>query len=370
MVSKIRLLSKIIGFQLFRMTGYPELMPLNVTVAVTNMCTSLCKTCNLGRIYLKNPSVAKNDLKPEEYKKIFKSIGKNNVFWFVFSGAEPFMRKDLVEICKYAYDYCKPDAIVLPTNSLPSNIPQRVEELLKYCKDTIINVNLSLDGIGKNHDEIRGIKGNFEKVLSLNKDLKKLKSKYKNFEINVHTVVSKYNFEKISELHKYVRDELKPDAHITEIAENKAEIENLDLDVTPAAEEYEKTIDILSKQLKKEKYSGFTKLKQVSRLIYYQLVKEIFKKQTQVIPCYAAINECQISPLGEVWTCSLLGKPLGDLRKENYNFRKIWRSKKAEELRKSIKNKECWCPVANIAYTNMLCHPKMLLKMIWGFLFW
>ena len=177
---------------------------------------------------------------------------------------------------------------------------------------------------------------NFEIVLKLFAELKKLKPKYKNFELSVHTVVSRHNFEKIAELHKYVRDNMKPDAHITEIAENKKEIENLDLKITPAIEEYEKTIDMLSNQLKKEKYHGFTKLKQVTRLLYYDMVKEIFRKKTQVIPCYAAVNECQISPKGEVWNCSLMGRSMGDLRKENYNFRKIWKSQKAKEVRKDF----------------------------------
>ena len=369
MVNKARLISKIIGFQFFRKIGFPKLLPINITVAVTNKCTSRCKTCNLGKMYLKDPNIAKDDLKPREYEKIFKNIGKGNVFWFVFSGAEPFMRKDLVEIIKYAYNYCKPNVIVLPTNSLSSNIPERVEEILKYCKDTIINVNLSLDGVGKDHDEIRGVNGNFEKVINLFNSLKKLKPKYQNFELNIHTVVSCYNFRKISDLHRYVVENLKPDAHITEIAENKKEIENLNLNITPDIKDYEKTIDILSEQIKKEKFSGFTKIKQVSRLVYYDLVKEIFKKKTQVIPCYAAINEVQISPIGEVWNCSLMGSSMGNLRKENYDFKKVWKGKKARDIRKKIKNKECWCPVANIAYTNMICYPPTMFKIATGFLF-
>lgn len=370
MISKARLMLKIVGFQLFRLFGHPRPMPLNVTVAATNRCTSLCKTCNLGRIYLKDPSVAREDLTLKEYNKIFRSIGKNNVFWFVFSGAEPFMRKDMIDICKSAYDNCKPNVMVIPTNSLPGNIPERVEELLKHCKDTLVNINLSLDGIKGDHDKIRGIKGNFKKVLELHEQLKKLKPKYPNFELNIHSVVSVYNFDKIGKLHEYVMREIKPDAHLTEIAENKKEIENLDLKITPNMKDYKKTIDILSKQLKREKFTGFTKLKQVTRLLYYDLVQEIFKQRKQVIPCYAAINECQISPKGEVWNCSLMGRSLGDLRKENYDFRKIWKSKRAKEVRRRIKNKECWCPVANISYTNMLCHPRMLFKMVWGFLFW
>jgi MoaA/NifB/PqqE/SkfB family radical SAM enzyme len=367
MVNKFRLAMKIIGFQLFRAFGFPKILPINITVAVTNKCTSLCKTCNLGRIYIKNPKIADHDLKPEEYRKIFQSIRKNNVFWFVFSGAEPFMRNDLVEICKYAYDYCRPIVIVLPTNSLSPDIAPRVKELLEHCKGTIINVNLSLDGIGKGHDDIRGIKGNFEKVMALYRELKELKSEYKNFELNFHTVISRFNFKKIHEIHQYVINELKPDAHITEIAENKAEIENQNLDVMPV-NEYENTINILSYELRKEKFHGFTKIKQVMRLVYYDLVKEILAKKTQVIPCYAAINEVQISPTGQVWTCSVLGKSMGELRESNYDFKKIWKSQKAIEARKSIKNKECWCPVANISYTNMICHPPSAIKIAKGIL--
>ena len=155
----------------------------------------------------------------------------------------------------------------------------------------------------------------------------------------------------------------------THMSANPAEIENLDLTITPSIEEYEKTIDILADLLKKEQFRGFTKLKQLARIEYYNLVKNIFKRKTQVIPCYAAINECQISPTGEVWNCSLMGRSMGDLRQENYNLKRIWSSQKAEQIRKSIKNKECWCPVANIAYTNMICNPKISLKMIYRFLF-
>ncbi|HTY44209.1 MAG TPA: SPASM domain-containing protein, partial [Patescibacteria group bacterium] len=183
-----------------------------------------------------------------------------------------------------------------------------------------------------------------------------------------HTVISKFNFKKIHQIHEYVTGKLKPDAHITEIAENKAEIENQDLNITPVKEDYENTINILSYELRRENFRGFTKMKQIMRLIYYELVKEILIKKTQVIPCYAAINEVQISPTGEVWTCSVLGKSMGNLRENNYDFKKIWKSQKADELRKNIKNKECWCPVANISYTNMICHPASASKIMKGLL--
>lgn len=55
-------------------------------------------------------------------------------------------------------------------------------------------------------------------------------------------------------------------------------------------------------------------------------------------------------------------KPLGDLREANYDFMTVWRSKQADEVRASIKAGECACPLANQAYSNILCHTPSLAK--------
>jgi hypothetical protein len=47
---------------------------------------------------------------------------------------------------------------------------------------------------------------------------------------------------------------------------------------------------------------------------------------------------------------------MGNLRDHDYDFGAVWRSGKAAQLRRSIKAGECYCPLANAAYTNMLMH--------------
>jgi hypothetical protein len=47
---------------------------------------------------------------------------------------------------------------------------------------------------------------------------------------------------------------------------------------------------------------------------------------------------------------------MGNLREHDYDFGAVWRSGKAAQLRRSIKAGECYCPLANAAYTNMLMH--------------
>ena len=73
----------------------------------------------------------------------------------------------------------------------------------------------------------------------------------------------------------------------------------------------------------------------------------------------------QISRDGDLWSCCIKAKSLGNLRERNYNFRAIWSSPAAEIERRSIHHKECWCPLANAAYTNMLMDLPTLIRVFY-----
>lgn len=118
----------------------------------------------------------------------------------------------------------------------------------------------------------------------------------------------------------------------------------------------------------KEK-KGLSRLTRSLRKNYYQLVKKILKKETQVIPCYAGFASAQISAEGEVWPCCVRADNMGNLRENDYNFQKIWLGENARKIRKSIKNKECWCPLASASYTNMLMHNSSLFRVIKNYFF-
>ena len=53
---------------------------------------------------------------------------------------------------------------------------------------------------------------------------------------------------------------------------------------------------------------------------------------------------------------------MGNLREHDYDFGSVWRGARAGELRRSIKAGECYCPLANAAYTNMLMHGPTVAK--------
>ena len=329
---------------MFRHFGFPKLLPLNLTVSLTYKCNSKCKTCN---IYQKKVS----EFKLEEFEKTFRSIG-DSPFWLTMSGGEPFLRKDIVEICESAYKNCKPRVINIPTNGILCDvILDKVEQITQNSPCAEIIVNLSLDEIGERHDEIRNVKNNFARAKETLQRLKKLT--YPNLTIGIHTVISKYNVNNFKNVYKEL-NRLNPDSYITEIAEERVELDTVGQEIAPSIEDYCEAIDFLSKRIKERRYNGISNITQAFRIKYYELVKKTLKEKRQILPCYAGFISGQISPDGDVWACCIKAESMGNLREANYDFKKVWFSSRAQRIRNPIRYKKCFCPLANASYTNML----------------
>jgi MoaA/NifB/PqqE/SkfB family radical SAM enzyme len=346
----LELIPRIPLFKLSRRFGVSLLLPVSLTVSLTYRCNSRCRTCN---IYTKKSS----ELSLDEYERIFRSIGKAP-YWITFSGGEPFLREDIAEICKSAYKNCGPKIINIPSNGLLSErIDKSVREILDSCPDSNLIINLSVDGIGERHDEIRGVKGCFDKVMKTYKRLKTIKNK--KLTVGIHTVISRYNVKEIPSVYNWIK-KLNPDSYITEIAEERVELGTIGTGITPSLQDYSEAVDFISNEMKKWELKGIAKITRLFRTRYYQMVKKILKEKREVIPCYAAIASCQISPDGEVWDCCIKAESMGSLRDTDYDFRRVWFSDKAKRIRSSIKQEKCFCPLANASYTNMLFTPKYL----------
>jgi len=370
----LSLIPRALFYKTSRAIGVPMSSPISLTINVTNRCNSRCKTCNIWKIYRGEAGLGlkeSDELRLEEYEKIFRSIGKT-VIWYTFSGGEPCLRKDIAEIAKLMQRYCNPKIVIVPTNGLlPTVIEARTHEMLNtFPSNTTVIVNISLDGVGDKHDEIRGVPGNFAKAIDTYKRLRELKQKYGNLELGIHSVVSKFNVDSLMDVYDFVKREVKPDSYISEIAESRNELFNMDNDIAPELSSYEKTIKDLQRRIKEDYIAkgGIASLIQSFRLNYYDFVVEALKQKKLLIPCYAGIASGQISTYGDVWPCAILAgtASMGNLREAGYDFRKVWLSRRAQEVRKSIKNGNCDChlPTANIHYTNMLLSTRAMLKVL------
>jgi MoaA/NifB/PqqE/SkfB family radical SAM enzyme len=356
------------SYKFNRWFGFKNVQPITVTYSVTAACQSRCKTCQIGEMFCQNPERAKADLSLDEIEKIFVSM--KPVYFFNISGGEPFLRNDLPQIVELACKYLKPRVIHTPTNAILTNKIAKetraiLEIIAQYDKTVPFTVKPSIDGVGKRHDEIRGFKGNFERLTNTIAALQEIEKEYPNFHLELGTVISNFNIDHLGEIEDFVHT-LGVESYRNEVAEQRTEFFNLDDPITPDAATYQRLIKDFSRKVEENIGSkkSLAKTTEALRVVYYNIAGKILETKTQVIPCYAGVSNVHINYDGGVWPCCVLGydKQMGNLREYNYNFQKLWHSEKAEEVRRFIKNKGCACPLANQGYSNILMHMPSLFR--------
>ena len=336
--------------------GVPRLLPFSIVVSVSFRCNSQCRTCDVWR----KPN---DDLTLDEWTRVFRNIGRGPIY-LTFTGGEPLLRRDLPEIVIAAYEHCRPAYITIPTNGLLTRrIAAGVARMCAHAPKSRIGINLSLDGIGAEHDDIRGVPGNWDKAMTTWATLKGLQKRYPNLVLSVHTVISQFNIQRFREIYNGLQP-LAPDSYITEVAEERIELDTVGLDITPTARDYAPIADFLSARAHATPARGFARFTQAFRARYYQLAKRTLIEQRQVIPCFAGWASGHIAPNGDVWSCCIRAEPIGNLRNTQYDLRPIWFEQVGalKNLRRSIAAGECACPMANASYANMLLHPPTLLQ--------
>ncbi|MFT4704013.1 MAG: MoaA/NifB/PqqE/SkfB family radical SAM enzyme [Bradymonadia bacterium] len=340
--------------------------PINLTLSITNMCNSRCQSCDIWKIYPAQKPRLKEELTVDEIERIFKSVGQ--VYFFNISGGEPFLRKDIVDIVRVACEQLNPTVVHIPTNALgPHRIAALTEEILigmkTWSPDTKLTLKPSFDGVGEFHDWVRGIPGNYEKLLETLGLLRDLRQRYDHLRVGVGTVISTMNIEHLPEVIAQSQ-KFGVDSYISEVAEEREEMLNVGSGITPTHEQYGEAIQAFRAETfdRLKEASGLELLTQGMRHFYYEITRRWIRDQKQVIPCYAGISNGHISPYGDVWPCAVLanGKSFGNLKDVDYDFYKLWHSSRADEVRAGIKAGECDCPLANQAYANMLLSPKAL----------
>jgi MoaA/NifB/PqqE/SkfB family radical SAM enzyme len=350
------LLPKLPLYWSFYRLGRPRVLPFSLVVSVSFRCNSRCSTCGVWR----KPS---DEMSAGEWRQVFAKLGRSP-FYLTFTGGEPFLRADLPEIVIAGAELCRPSVITIPTNGLlTQRIVEGVDEICAGALHTQIGLNLSLDGIGPEHDSIRNVPGNWDRAMETWQCLKTLQGRRKNLVLSVHSVVSRLNVDRLRAIVEGL-DVLQPDSYITEVAEERVELGTVGWSITPPAEQYAPIADYLSARARAMPAQGLARMTQAFRAQYYQLAKRILREQTQVIPCQAGWASGHIAPDGNVWSCCVRAEPVGNVRQTAYDLRPVWfeRTGGLRRLRRSIAACECACPMANASYANMLLHAPTLAR--------
>ena len=163
----------------------------------TLRCNAKCKHC--GSRAGENIKL-EDELTTDEIENALKSIANKydaSKILINVTGGEPLVRQDLFEVMEFAKNLGYHWGMT--TNGML--ISDNYIEKMKASGMTTISI--SLDGLENSHDEFRGVKGSYSKIIE---NIKKLKeAKFLNY-LQVTTVVNKLSINQLEEMYKKMKE--------------------------------------------------------------------------------------------------------------------------------------------------------------------
>lgn len=327
--------------------------PYKLTFAITYRCNSKCRICQIWK------KKSRNELKLDEIREFAK---KTNFFsWFNLTGGEPFLRKDIVEIVTAFLENSKNFYLLNTTTNgyLPDLIFERTKEILSLKIPRIVVV-VSLDGYKELHEKIRGVKGSWEKAIESFKLLKTLSSKHKNFQTFFGYTISPFNLGEFKRTYLSVKEiipEIEPkDFHVNLAHISQHYFANISIgNPRSEAKKILRELNLIESMRKNYPLNPIIFIQSFLERKYIELSKKFIKNNITPLPCKVLQTSIFLDPYGNVFPCTIFNKNLGNIRKNEYDLKKIIETEYTKKLIKDIlelRCPNCWTPCE--AYQSIL----------------
>lgn len=300
---------------------------------VTNRCNARCGHC----FYWKSLNV-EEVLSLDNIQKIFSSIGELDTL--LIAGGEPFLRKDLIEVCKYIIKNNKVKLLSIPTNG---TFKEHVIKLITELHDKVkIRIYVSLDGLKETHNRVRDLDC-FDQAIDLLKTLVEMKDEYNFSPLSMITVTNQ-NYAEVDQLAKYLND-INVHYSITPVRGSPKDPELR----PPTSKEWKELVQRLTKErrfLGEESSfhnNNFGILKKIHRKILTHSKTKMYCDALDGKRNYVCKAGDEIGVLdydGKVSFCELT-PPVGNVKDYDYDFGKVWASARAEEMRPKVQTCVC-----------------------------
>lgn len=293
-----------------------------------------------------------------------------------FSGGEPFLRADFKKIPALFYRNSGTRMFAIPTNSSrPGTIVESIREICSSCPDAWIRITQSLDGIGEDHDRIRGKAGLFDCVVELNQALGMLKKELPNLSNGIAMVMSTYNEGKEYNILDFVYDTLDFDDFGALYVRGDT--------YDPGAREigasgYAAFVrECRERARERQKQTGLTgRLFSAINAVSTDLLVRTVCEDRFMTYCKAGKNMVVMDDEGTVSPCEILqyyietGRArlktavFGNMRDYDYDIRKVLGTEHSREIIRYIRDSHCYCTFECAMSVNVLYSPHLWSKVL------
>ncbi|MFW3145218.1 MAG: radical SAM protein [Thermoplasmatota archaeon] len=281
---------------------YPFLSaPNQLSWIITNECNLRCSHC-ANRDNVKR----KRELSTTEAIDCVKGWAENGVFIINVSGGEPFIRPDIFQILGEARKSGIEVGITTNGTLIDDEMATKIKEL-----DTF-NIHISLDGVGKVHDDFRNMEGVFEKVMNTISLFRKYKIPF-----GVTTSISKKNFDDLDNIKELIIQKKITSWEIF----YAIPLGNLSSEMSLSKGEYVKLADKVSEF--RHQLEGKCKVFVGDSLGYHS---NHDLRDHEWKGCMAGLNHAAIGPEGEIKGCPIQPDNfvVGNIR--THDFFDLWRN--------------------------------------------
>ena len=295
----------------------------HLIVHVTKNCNFRCKHCFV------DPESKSEDLDLAAFQKL--GAQTPPLMWLDIGGGEPFLRKDLAEIV-LSFDS---RIVHIPTNgSLQAQMIEQIKKI-QAVSDREILIGLSLDGLEKGHNLLRGQEDSWNQVWASYEALRKLGG----VSIKICTVIQNRNVEEIIPLMEEVQRR-GVDFHSLVLLRGTARDSSVRLPSLAELRELGPSIfEILSHYSYGKSRISAHFLKNFHRYLW-NLSLRILAEERQVIPCLAGQTQLVVWSDGKVSACELL-PPVDDFTQRD--LPEIVNGEAWGEQLEFIERKRCHC---------------------------
>ena len=293
--------------------------PTDASIILTYRCPMHCQMCNIWN----NPTDPKKEIQPKDLECL------PQLKFINLTGGEPFIREDLEEFVRICFT--KSPRIVISTSGW---FEDRVIALAEKFPN--IGIRISMEGLAKKNDELRGREGGFAKGLRILKKLKEMGVK----DIGFGCTVSNYNSSDMLELYKISKEMNMEFATAT--FHNSYYFHKYDNVVTnkdQVCKDFETLVNWqLSEWHPKSWFRAFFNM----GLINY------IEGNRRMLPCEAGSANFFIDPFGDVFPCNGMEErywkeSMGNIH-DTPDFEELWNSEQANHVRELVRKcpKNCW----------------------------
>ena len=276
-----------------------EFTPFLISWNITKRCNLRCSHCYLDASEL---TEGKGDLPTSDAKRIIDEIASlNPSAMLIFTGGEPLLRNDCMELFSYAAS--KGFTVVVGTNGTllsDSNVKDMIKSGVK-------GVGVSLDSFGREyHDKFRGVNGAWEKTIESMDILKKY-----SLDFQVQITATKENYSEIPDIIEFAHKKGARAANIfflvcTGRGQNMT-------DINPS--QYEETLAYLVKAEKE--YEGRMMVRARCAPHFLRIAHKL-NPDSQLLKgatsgCIAGTGYFRITPEGDVTPCPYMPTKVGNL---------------------------------------------------------